>query len=121
MYGWSGTAVTAVYSGCGYGYGTRVGIPGWVTRVGIPGTTQLPGERSQYSEAGPGRPTGPGVGGTGSSGARTDAAGTALHPPYGARSVPPCGPSLVQDLANAASWPNRARFHLISYKVSQNG
>ena len=32
-----------------------------------------------------------------------------------------CGPPWCRVLGNAASWPIRARFLLISYKVSQNG
>ena len=47
------------------------------------------------------------------------AAGSALYPPSGPGRYP-AGPSLVQDLANAASWPIRTRYHLFFYKVSQN-
>ena len=54
--------------------GTRAGVPGWVYRVGGGGvyryTTQLLGERSDDSEAGPGGPAGAGVGGHLSSGER---------------------------------------------------
>ena len=108
-------AGTAVPGGVWY----RVGIPGGYSRVGIPGV--LPSDRARKthtSEAGPGRPSGPGVGGYGSGRVYRRLGGLG-NPPlrgpvaYGLPGYPP--------LRNAASWPIRARFEVISTKVSQNG
>ena len=62
-------------------------------------------EGPRYSGAGPGRPAGPGVGGTW----EPDAQGTHI-PTLRARSCPPCGHSLGY-ARGAASGPIRARFH----------
>ena len=82
------------------GYGTRVGIAGWVYRVYYPATargTQL------YSEAGPGSPARAGVGGT---------AGWARVP------VPPSGPgrpaaSLYRDPLGCRLWANKSEIPVI--------
>ena len=74
---------------------------GWVAGWAIPGAvpTQPRCSRREVppSEAGPGRPAGPGVGGVGPDG-RTGGrwAGRLLHPPLRGP-VGPCRPSLVQD------------------------
>ena len=73
------------------------------------------------SEAGPGSPSGAGVGGEwrGLQGSG-DGGGDGYDPPCGpGRSH--AGPSLVIPSQNAASQPIRARFLLISWKLSQNG
>ena len=72
------------------------------------------------SAAGPGRPAGPGVGGWGAADVlgrrRGRLSGTTLR----ARSVP-LAPPCPRYPQNAASGPIGARFHLISYKLSENG
>ena len=74
----------------------------------------------QYSEAGPGRPVGPGVGGTGGRAYWVvfgGGVGLLYHP---AGPVSPCRASLYRTPQNAASGPITARFDLNSCKVSQN-
>ena len=81
------------------GWGTGRAIPG--TGRAIPGTgstTQLPGEQSHTSEAGPGSPAGAGVGGCGAAGALRTVGWTAPETTLRARSVHPWWPSLSQDL-----------------------
>ena len=70
--------------------GTTAGrVYGWVQGRGNTGVpSQLLEEGPMYSEAGPGRPTGPGVGGTW----EPDVRGTVY--PHPAGPVGPCRPSL---------------------------
>ena len=94
--------------------GIQVG--GWVGYTGYLPSQLL--EEQTPSEAGPGSPTGAGVGGV-CSGRTGDGGGNGswdhlLRRPGRC----PLGPSLSQDPQNAASWPKRARFDLISLKVS---
>ena len=98
-----------------YGLGM---VPGTGIRVGTgEGYTGYPamllGERCADSEAGPGRPAGPGVGGQHSSGVR-------LHTP-----TTPCGRARSAGVWTLlgqipASGPIRARIHQYFSKVSQN-
>ena len=109
--------------GCGRGY--RVGTAGWVYRVGVQGLYRvLPlhrARRSWYSGAGPGRPAGPGVGGTraGCVSPWVFGGGTAISHPCGARSVPEGPPWICPQ--NAASGPITARLRVPLLKHSQNG
>ena len=91
------------------GYGVRAG---WVYRVGNTGPTQPVNQprcsrrtQKQTSEAGPGRPTGPGVGGSAGPDVLGTAARTGYIPTLRARSVHPRWPSLGYTPWNAASWP----------------
>ena len=100
------------------GYGTRVGIPGWVYWVGIPG--EYPAAKDVHAKvpdpsgAGPGTPARGGVG------------GDLGPPPYvrthpsGARAVGLQPPSLVL-LEQCRLLANRAKIDHISRKLSQNG
>ena len=101
------------YQGGADRVGTREGYTGVV-----PSQHAARGEGSITSEAGPGRPTGPGVGGLWSLGAPADPV-----PTLRARSVHPGGPPWYGSSSpgNAASGPIRARFSVILLKVSQNG
>ena len=104
---------------------------GWVPGWAIPGTTQLLGEGLQTAKRAPEAPAGCWSGWSAGPGARSPEnkakygtlgrrRGRLLRPPFGpGRSL--AGPSLSQDPRNAASWPIRARFTVISHKVSQNG
>ena len=80
--------------------------------TGTPST--LLEERCMTSGAGPGRPAGPGVGGSCSSGAR--ATGTTTPCGRARFAVPVSLPGQYP-----ASWPIRARIQLNFSKVSQNG
>ena len=102
----------AVRVGTRVGYGTR-----WVPGRGIPVPSQLLARRSQNQRSGPGSPCqGAGVVGSGAGCARvprpTHSGPLDLRGP-----LRWSGPS---PRAKAASWSIRARFHLISIKVSQN-
>ena len=106
----------------GVGMGTRW-VGGGVYRVGTGrGYTGYPaallGEQSWYSEAGPGSPGGAGVGGTRAAGERSDGTAPGTTPAGPGRSLwalPVPGPS------ECPPWTNRARFHVLFLKVSQNG
>ena len=106
--GWCGAAVRVYGLGRVYGWGSRVGIPGEY----YPATQLLEGEVHD-SEAGPVRPTGPGVGGHGARNARPATPPTPLR--SGARSA-----GWLPSPCKAASGPIRARFHVKYTKVSQN-
>ena len=96
------------------GYGTGWVYPGGLYRVGNTGYPARCEAEARYSEAGPGRPAGPGVGGTWlqrpqgvrrRDGPRYHPSGPVSHPWW-----PPC----TWDLANAASGPIRARLQSFS-------
>ena len=109
----------------GYGYGTRVGYTGWVTGRVIPGYTQPPRsqlleEQALTAKRAPDHPCrGWGVGGQcaadvlGPTTGASELPGTTLR----ARSVPLQGPSLYL----GPLLGQRARFHVLFLKVSQNG
>ena len=101
----------------------RVGVPRWVYRVGNTGYYRAPTNpalkstrRPATAGSGPspqgrvGRKQGAGPGGDGG----WDGPGTTPAGPVGSQDPPCTGTSQI-----AASWPIRARFHLIFYKVSQ--
>ena len=86
-------------------------------------TGVLPTDRARKppdSGAGPGRPTGPGVGGqeAGRVSLGVRRAGTVLHPPFGTGRSP--GPPWCRTLQIPASGPITARFQVFLLKVSQN-
>ena len=98
---------TGVYRGGVYRVGSREGYTGY-----YPATLE---SGARHSEAGPGRPAGPGVGGVWCS-ARPTPAPTPQAGPV------PCGHWCSSGLpGNAASWPIRARFDLNLRGLSQNG
>ena len=96
----------------------RRGVPGgmgtgWVGGGVIPGTpSQLLGERSCNQRSGPRKPCKGWSGWV--AGARASG-----YPPFGPGRVP-AGPSLVTS-SECRLWANKARFNLISQKLSQNG
>ena len=98
-----------------YGPGRYTGwVPGRVIRVGNTGYPATLKAEGMYSEAGPGRPIGPGVGGT--------CLQRPLPPHATARGGPlPAVGMLLSSPGKPASWPIRARLHLIYTKLSQNG
>ena len=85
-------------------------VYGWVYRVGIPGSTypadMLLGERLTDSEAGPGRPARPGVGGLSSSGVRC----TPYHP---LRCAPGPAPLYGACSSGCRLWANKGEISLI--------
>ena len=97
--------------------GIQGGYTGWVYRRAIPGTTQPPRKEPYDSEAGPVRPY-RGLEWVVIWRVRAPAAGRLQNPPL--RGPVGLQPPWFWTLANAASWPIRARFHAFFHKVSQN-
>ena len=102
---------------CGWVLG---GYTGWVLGTGWVQGRAIPVPSPQLLEEGISQRSGPvGPARAGVVGIWPDVLGTAPAHPCGARSVP-VGPPL-QDPRKCRLWANKARFNLISSKVSQNG
>ena len=96
MYGTAEYVVRVVRSGWVYGPGGYTGgCTGWVIPGEYPAAHRHAGEGPTDSGAGPGRPTGPGVGGLWEPGVTVG--GTAPGPPSGPGRYP-MGPSLSRTL-----------------------
>ena len=113
----SGTCSTARRTGIPGGYWG--GYTGWLYR-GVPTQHAARGDPVKHPAKRAPEAQRAGVGGVQGSDVLGTAAGRSWVPTLRARSVPCRALPGTQDLANAASWPNRARFHHIYCKVSQN-